>query len=154
MLYFRDNAHELGPKSYLTIMSRLSFSGMYATLEVKDKENFSKIMSSYCSSKDYKDPKKSNSEKSLFLVPYPLIYGSDILKSLELDIKKCLPQVPEIIKAVTINDFIESIKIPQNYENYVNHNKEIFRMTLECLSNDQIKDQKISEKEKEEKKNS
>ena len=111
------NARELGPKGYLTLMSRLSFSDMYDNLELK--ESFSKKMDQYS---------LYNGKRSLFKSPYPLIYGDDLMTAVDPKITKCTKNVVRIIRAATLSDFIESIKTPP--EKYIKENKEILSTTF------------------------
>jgi hypothetical protein len=116
-----EMSKELGPKSYLPLMSRLAFSDMYADLGEIEKVKFSKLMNQYSNEKG---------KKSLFPLAYALNIGSiNVLDSVWS--KKCMEKVLTKIKSVTFEDFIDSIQKPN--EKTVEENKKLLMQSLQCL---------------------
>jgi len=88
---------ELGPKGILTLMSRVSFSSMYASLDTSEKEVFSVILDKYLA---------ANGGKKLFKAPYSLFYGEDLGQH---------PEIKSRIMGLTIKNFIQSIINPTHF---------------------------------------
>jgi len=112
---------ELGPKGYLPLLSRLSFSDMYSDLEANEKEKFSQIMEKYSNEKG---------QKFLFPKAYSLNLGPVNLLDSVLT-KECMKDVLQKIKKVTFDDFIKSIQKPHG--DFVLENNQIFSNSLKCL---------------------
>jgi hypothetical protein len=142
LLSSNSQEKELGPKGSLGLMSRRSFSDMYANLAPKDKETFAEIMKSYSLNK----PNKNH----LFYDLYPLNYGVDIcrLQNSDKTVTHCQKEAKEVtstIRNIKINDFIESIISPESSKAFIGKNNDILSKTLKCLLEDKaIKQNKES----------
>ncbi|GEM_PF-5270500 len=106
------DADELGPKGVLTLMSRLSFSSMYAKLTHTEQGRFHTCLEKYLA---------ENETKGLFKKAYSLFYGKDLGKH---------PEIMLPIINLKINDFIRSIIEPGFFGENIEASKVKFKEIL------------------------